>query len=181
MHYNGVVDAFGHISVRHPHKPDVMIMSANMAPALVRTGDDFVEYRIEDAQPVAKEGARGGFIERYIHSELFKKYPEVNSVIHCHAQDVLPYAVSGVPFKPFGHTNGFLGQSLYMSFSRPQRSFLSSMFRRLDDPSLTHITARTRNAYPRRRRMLSTRRLTRPSHQQYSPRRRARCLFFALP
>ncbi|KIV97977.1 hypothetical protein PV10_01672 [Exophiala mesophila] len=125
MHYNGVVDAFGHISVRHPHKPDVMIMSANMAPALVRTGDDFVEYRIEDAQPVAKEGARGGFIERYIHSELFKKYPDINSVIHCHAQDVLPYAVSGVPFKPFGHTNGFLGQSL---LSPPQEINLISMF-----------------------------------------------------
>lgn len=89
-----------------------MIMSANMAPALVRTRHDFVEYDIEDAEPVVKDGARRGFIERYIHSELLKKYSGINSVIHCHAPEVLPYAVSGVPFKPFGHMAGFLGQSL---------------------------------------------------------------------
>ncbi|RVX66287.1 hypothetical protein B0A52_09718 [Exophiala mesophila] len=86
-------------------------MSANMAPALVRTRDDLVEYRVEDAQP-AHEGARRGFLERYIHSEIYKRFPEVQSVVHAHAHQVLPYAISGVPFLPCGHMAGFLGSKV---------------------------------------------------------------------
>lgn len=84
-----------------------------MAPALVRTSDDLVDYRVEDAQP-AHEGAKRGFLERYIHSEIYKCFPEVQSVVHAHAHQVLPYAVSGVPFQPCGHMAGFLGMLLLL-------------------------------------------------------------------
>jgi ribulose-5-phosphate 4-epimerase/fuculose-1-phosphate aldolase len=111
IHKNGVVDAFGHISIRHPGKADVFIMSANMAPALVRSTSDFVEYRIADSAP-CHTNAPKGFIERFIHSEIYKSYSGVKCVIHSHAEDVLPFAVSGVPLRPMFHMTGFLGACL---------------------------------------------------------------------
>jgi len=84
-------------------------MSGNMAPAVVSSPDDLVEYYVEDASPV-DPNAPNGYVERFIHSEILKRFPDVNSVIHSHAPDVLPYAVSGVPFKPVFHMAGFLGQ-----------------------------------------------------------------------
>ncbi|MCJ1305710.1 hypothetical protein MMC08_008526 [Hypocenomyce scalaris] len=109
IHYHGVVDAYGHISVRHPDQPDTYLMSANMAPALVSSPTDFVQYRVEDSTPYYNENAPRGFIERYIHSEIYKRYPHVQCVVHSHAEAVLPYAVSGVPLEPMYHMAGFLG------------------------------------------------------------------------
>jgi ribulose-5-phosphate 4-epimerase/fuculose-1-phosphate aldolase len=111
IHKNGVVDAFGHISIRHPEKADVFIMSANMAPALVRSTSDFIEYRVADSAP-CHANAPKGFIERFIHSEIYKSYSRVKCVIHSHAEDVLPFAVSGVPLRPMFHMTGFLGACL---------------------------------------------------------------------
>ncbi|EXJ61767.1 hypothetical protein A1O7_02197 [Cladophialophora yegresii CBS 114405] len=67
-------------------------MSANTAPALVRSAADFAEYNVSDAQPAHRDGPRKGFVERYIHSELYKWYAGVVCVIiHAHADDILPY------------------------------------------------------------------------------------------
>lgn len=84
-------------------------MSGEMAPALVRAPADFVEYRVVDSSPVHQDAPRG-FIERYIHSEIYKRYPDVQCVVHSHAEEVLPFAVSGVPLKPVFHMTGFLGE-----------------------------------------------------------------------
>lgn len=108
LHYNGVVDAYGHISVRHPLDNATYLMSANMAPALVSNATDLVQYRIEDSQAVDPNAPKG-FIERYIHGEMYKHYPEVTSVIHSHSPEVLPYAVAGVPLRAVYHMAGFLG------------------------------------------------------------------------
>ena len=86
------------------------MMSANMAPALVSSPMDFVQYRVEDSTPYKNESEPRGFIERYIHSEIFKRYPDVQCVIHSHAEAVLPYAISGVPLQPVYHMAGFLGK-----------------------------------------------------------------------
>ena len=85
-------------------------MPRNMAPANISSPRDLVPYKVSDASPV-EEGAPAGYIERYIHSEIYKKFPGVNSVIHSHAHDVVPYSVSGVPLKPCLHMAGFLGPS----------------------------------------------------------------------
>lgn len=79
LHYNKVVDSFGHISVRNPTNPATFFLSGDLAPALVSSLEDLVEYNIEDASSVRKD-ARKGYIERYIHSEIYKKYPDVQSV-----------------------------------------------------------------------------------------------------
>ncbi|KAI9691680.1 MAG: hypothetical protein M1822_007752 [Bathelium mastoideum] len=108
LHFHGAVDGFGHISVRHPEKPDVYIMCGYMPPALVESGDDLIEYYVDGSAPV-DPNAKKGYSERFIHGELFKRYPDVQSVVHSHAEAVLPYATSTVPLLPMYHMGGFLG------------------------------------------------------------------------
>lgn len=79
LHYHDVVDAFGHISVRNPNNASTFFLSGSLAPALVSGLDDLVEYHVEDASPV-KEDSPKGYSERFIHSEIYKKYTDVNSV-----------------------------------------------------------------------------------------------------
>ena len=80
-----------------------------MPPALVSSADDLVEYYVESAEAVEKN-TQPGYIERHIHSEIYKRFPNINSVVHSHASDVLPYCVSGVPLKNTIHMAGFLGE-----------------------------------------------------------------------
>ena len=108
LHYHSVCDAYGHISVRHPDNSSLFIMSADSAPALVSSEDDLVSYFVEEASAANPDAPRG-YIERYIHSEMYKRYPDLHSVIHAHAPEVLPYAISGVPMKPVFHMPAFLG------------------------------------------------------------------------
>jgi Class II Aldolase and Adducin N-terminal domain len=90
-----ILDAYGHLSFRHPTKPDVFIMPRNMAPANISSSQDLVEYQVSDAS-ATDPNAPVGYIERYVHSEVYKKYPTVNSVIHSHDKAVVPYGISGV-------------------------------------------------------------------------------------
>jgi ribulose-5-phosphate 4-epimerase/fuculose-1-phosphate aldolase len=108
LHYHGIVDAYGHISVRSPDNAKTFYMSANMPPALVSSPEDLIEYNVEDATAVEKT-AKDGFLERHIHSEIYKRFPAVNSVVHSHCSDVLPYCISGVPLRATIHMAGFLG------------------------------------------------------------------------
>lgn len=112
---HSLFDAYGHISVRSPDNPATFWMPCNMAPALVRSPDDLVEYHVESAEPVEKD-ARPGFRERFIHSEIYKKFPGVNSVVHSHAGEVLPYCVSGVPLRNGIHMAGYLGMICFFSY-----------------------------------------------------------------
>jgi len=109
LHYHDVLDAYGHVSVRHPTKHDVYIMAKECPPALIESSDDLVEYWILDSRPV-DENAAPGYPERYIDGEIYKRYPDVKAVIHSHDQTVMPYTTSGVPLIPVCHTAGFLGR-----------------------------------------------------------------------
>ncbi|KAK5308234.1 hypothetical protein LTR99_001209 [Exophiala xenobiotica] len=108
LHYHNVLDAFGHLSFRHPFRPEVFVMSRNAAPGTISSVDDLVEYDVETAQPVQRD-APAGFLERCIHSECYRRYPGVQSVIHSHSEAVVPYTFSGVPMRPCYHMAGFLG------------------------------------------------------------------------
>lgn len=110
LHHHGVVDAYGHISIRHPINPSVYIMCGYMAPADVSSPADLIHYNIHDSSPV-DPAAKKGYSERFIHGELFKRFDGVNCVIHSHAEEVLPYVVSmGVKLKAVYHMSGFLGE-----------------------------------------------------------------------
>lgn len=111
LHYHSVVDAYGHISVRHPDDPSIFILSANRAPAIVSKPSDFVQYYVANASAVDSDAPKG-YIERYIHSEMYKRFSNVSCVIHAHAEDVLAYANSGVPLKPTFHMPAFLGEGV---------------------------------------------------------------------
>lgn len=109
LHYHNVVDAYGHISIRHPSDSSVYIMCAYMPPALVSGPEDLIHYHISDSSPVDPNAPKG-YSERFIHGEIFKCYPSVNCVIHSHAEEVLPYVVTGVSLKAVYHMSGFLGR-----------------------------------------------------------------------
>lgn len=89
-----ILDAYGHLSVRHPSRSDIFIMPRNMAPALIRSHEDLVQYHVSDGSPVEANPPRG-YVERYIHSEIYKKYPSINSVVHSHSKAIIPYGITG--------------------------------------------------------------------------------------
>jgi ribulose-5-phosphate 4-epimerase/fuculose-1-phosphate aldolase len=101
----GVVDAFGHVSIRHPGNPNRYLMSRAIAPALV-TADDIMEFDL-DSNPVDQRG-RGMFIERFIHGEIYKMRLDVNAVVHSHSPAVIPFGVTQIPMRPVMHTGSFL-------------------------------------------------------------------------
>jgi len=105
----GVLDGYGHVSVRDPRHPDRFLL-ARAAPAGAVTATDISEYDLE-GNPVADPNA-GGFIERYIHSEIYKARPDVMAVIHSHAAEIIPFTVSNVPLRPMIHVAGFLPQTV---------------------------------------------------------------------
>jgi ribulose-5-phosphate 4-epimerase/fuculose-1-phosphate aldolase len=102
----GVVDAFGHVSARHPTNPNRFLMSRSLAPALV-TADDIMEFDL-DGNAVDARG-RSVFLERFIHSEIYKARPDVMAVVHTHSLGVIPFTVSQMPLRPMYHNAAFLG------------------------------------------------------------------------
>jgi ribulose-5-phosphate 4-epimerase/fuculose-1-phosphate aldolase len=85
-------------------------MSGDRAPALVSSPSDLIEYKISDASPV-DPNSKKGYQERFIHSEIYKRFPEIHSVIHSHSEAVLPYTMNGVEMGAAFHIAGFLGIS----------------------------------------------------------------------
>lgn len=110
LHHHGLVDAFGHISVRHPLNKDQYIIAAYDpgAPALVKYASDFISYWIKDSSPV-DPNAPQGYSERYIHGEVLRKFPDANCVVHSHSEVVIPFTLGGVDVRPVFHMAGFLG------------------------------------------------------------------------
>ena len=102
----GVVDAFGHVSVRHNLDPNRFLLSRSLAPALV-TPDDLIEYDL-DSNAVNAKG-RPGYSERFIHGEIYKARPDIRAVVHAHAPSVVPFGVSTVPLRPVFHMAAFIG------------------------------------------------------------------------
>ncbi|PNP38005.1 hypothetical protein TGAMA5MH_10104 [Trichoderma gamsii] len=107
LHFHNVLDAYGHLSFRHPTNPALFFMARSIAPALIATEADLIEYRISDGEPTNPDSAQG-YIERYIHSEIYRRFPHINAVVHSHAESVIPFTISGVPLKPCYHMAGFL-------------------------------------------------------------------------
>ena len=107
LSHQKVVDAFGHISVRHPKDPTKYLMSRHLAPGLV-TAEDIVTFDL-DSNPLLNPAPRY-YSERYIHGEIYKLRPEIMSVIHCHAKPLIPFGIAkGATLRPVYHMSAFLG------------------------------------------------------------------------
>jgi len=105
----GVVDAFGHISHRHPDNPDHYLLSCSRSPELVRA-EDIMEFELDGTAVDAR--GRQPYLERFIHGAIYAKRPDVQSVVHNHAYEVLPYSVTKTPLKPLLHTAGRIGENI---------------------------------------------------------------------
>jgi ribulose-5-phosphate 4-epimerase/fuculose-1-phosphate aldolase len=101
----GVVDGYGHVSVRHEKSPDRYLMSRSIAPELV-TAADIMEYDL-DSVPVDARG-RTSYLERFIHGEIYRVRPDVRAIVHNHSPSVIPFGVTGVPLRPLYHMSAFL-------------------------------------------------------------------------
>jgi ribulose-5-phosphate 4-epimerase/fuculose-1-phosphate aldolase len=133
----GVLDAFGHVSARHPTNPNHFFMSRSLAPALV-TADDIMEFEL-DGNPVDARG-RSVFLERFIHSEIYKARPDVMSVVHTHSAGVIPFSVSRLPLQPVYHNAAFLAAGVPVWDIRKDFGETDMLVR---DPSIGKSLART--------------------------------------
>ncbi len=102
-----VCDAYGHVSIRNPQNPKTFFMARSLAPELV-SPDDIVELDLE-GNPVHDE-TRHLYLERFIHGSILEARPDVMSVVHAHAEDILPFGIAdGTPLRPVIHSGSFIG------------------------------------------------------------------------
>jgi ribulose-5-phosphate 4-epimerase/fuculose-1-phosphate aldolase len=105
--HHKVVDAFGHVSSRHPAQPDRFLLARRLAPGLVHA-EDIREFGM-DGELIDKDGTPT-FLERYIHSAIYAARPDVHSVVHSHSDSVLSFSVvPSQPLRAVCHTATFLG------------------------------------------------------------------------
>ena len=100
-----MLDAYGHVSARSDRRPQHFLMSRSRAPALV-TAADLMELDAE-SEPLPGD-KRKGFIERYIHGEIYRARPEVMAVVHSHSPSVIPFGVTRTKLRPVYHMGSFL-------------------------------------------------------------------------
>jgi ribulose-5-phosphate 4-epimerase/fuculose-1-phosphate aldolase len=105
----GVLDGYGHVSVRSPTNPNHYFLARAGAPALV-TAVDVTEYDL-DSRSVTDTTATG-YTERFIHGEIYKVRPDVMALVHCHCLDVIPFAAVSVPLRPMYHMGYFIGEGV---------------------------------------------------------------------
>ncbi len=103
----GVVDAFGHVSVRLPERSDRFLIARSMAPALVR-GPDILELDLSGTS-VGRSVAKS-YVERFIHAEIYRARPDVGAIVHSHSPAVIPFGVTSTALRPIFHMSAFLGE-----------------------------------------------------------------------
>jgi ribulose-5-phosphate 4-epimerase/fuculose-1-phosphate aldolase len=108
--HEGVVDAYGHVSFRHPQRSDRFFLSCSRSPELV-TVDDLIEYDLE-CNPIDQRG-RTMYMERPIHGAIYQARPDVNSVVHNHSHEVIPFGVSkNATLRPMLHVAATIGREI---------------------------------------------------------------------
>jgi HCOMODA/2-hydroxy-3-carboxy-muconic semialdehyde decarboxylase len=106
---HGVVDAYGHVSVRSERDPHRYLLARAMAPELV-AADDICEFDLDSN--VIRDPGVALYLERYIHGEIYKTRPEVMAVVHNHSPSVIPFGVTTVPLRPLFNTGAFIGEGV---------------------------------------------------------------------
>ena len=106
LYDQGVVDGFGHVSARHDASAEHFLLARNMAPALV-TPADILIFDL-DGNAIDAEGRRV-YLERFIHSEIYRARHDVNAIVHSHSPSVIPFAATRTQLRPVYHMSGFLG------------------------------------------------------------------------
>ena len=139
----GVLDAFGHVSIRHPTDPNRYLLSQAIAPSLV-TAQDSMEYDL-DSNAVDPRGRRS-YAERFIHGEIYKARPDVKAVIHSHSPGIIPFSVTQVPLRPVIDLASFLWVGVPVFEVRDARGPETTMLVR--NPQLGKALATTLGSRP---------------------------------
>jgi len=101
-----VVDAYGHVSVRHPDNPERFFLSHSLAPMFVEPSD-IVEHDLQGNSIHGEK--RPLYLERFIHGAIYEARPDVVAVVHAHAEDTLPFGIAPARLKPVIHSGAFIG------------------------------------------------------------------------
>jgi HCOMODA/2-hydroxy-3-carboxy-muconic semialdehyde decarboxylase len=104
-----VVDSFGHVSVRHPERPDRYLLSRARAPERIEV-EDIMEFTLEGEPIDARD--RKPYLERFIHGALYEARPDVQAVVHNHSPSVIPFGVTGTKLKPLLHMCASIGHNV---------------------------------------------------------------------
>jgi ribulose-5-phosphate 4-epimerase/fuculose-1-phosphate aldolase len=102
----GVVDGFGHVSARHDTEPGRFLLARSMAPGLVSAAD-ILEFDLDGN--AFEPRRRTLYVERFIHSEIYKAHPDIKAVVHSHSPSIIPFGATNVPLRPIYHMSSFLG------------------------------------------------------------------------
>ena len=113
----GIVDAFGHASIRHPDHPDRYILSRARAPECIEPGD-LMEFTLDGRATEA--AGRKAYAERFIHGAIYEARPDVRAVVHHHSPAVIPFGVTGTTVRPVMHMCAGIGAAVPTWDSRPR-------------------------------------------------------------
>ena len=105
----GIVDSFGHVSVRHPKRPDRYLLSRARAPERIEASD-IMEFTLE-GDPVDARG-RKPYLERFIHGAIFEARPDVQAVVHNHSPSTIPFGITGKKLRPLLHMCASIGHNV---------------------------------------------------------------------
>jgi ribulose-5-phosphate 4-epimerase/fuculose-1-phosphate aldolase len=104
----GVLDGFGHVSIRDPRDGARYLMSRSVSPALV-TASDIILHDLDNNAVEAKDRGQKLYYERWIHGEVYKMRPDAHAIVHSHSPTVVPFASTKAPLRPLLHNASFLG------------------------------------------------------------------------
>ena len=142
LYHQGIVDGFGHVSVRHPTVPGHFLMARALAPGRV-TRDDILEFDA-DAKPVKPDGPPV-YSERFIHSEIYRARPDVMAVIHSHSPTVIPFSVTQMALRPLATTASFLSPAVPV-FEMRQSAGVTNLL--VEDSARGRALAQVLGAHP---------------------------------
>lgn len=141
----GLLDGWGHVSVRHNRDSNRFFMARGVAAQLV-TAKDILEFDL-DSRPVDTHGLpmSGLFTERYIHGEIYKLRPDVIAIVHTHAPSLIPFGVTKVPLRPMYHRSAFISFGIPV-FEIRERAGMTDMLIR--NATLGHNLAEALGDHP---------------------------------
>ena len=141
----GILDGYGHVSVRQDAAAGRYLLSRSLAPALA-TAADIQQYDLDSN--ALDPAARPSFIERFIHSEIYRARPDVHAIVHSHAPALIPLGVTGVALRPLYHMTAFVGEGVPVFEIRKARGDDPKMLMLVHNPALGRALAETLGKKP---------------------------------
>jgi len=141
----GILDGYGHVSVRHDTASGRYLLSRSLAPALV-TAADIQQYDL-DSNPLGP-AAQPSFVERFIHGEIYRVRSDVHAVVHSHTPSLIPFGVTGTVLRALYHMTAFVGQGVPVFEIRQARGNDHKMLMLVHNPALGRALAETLGSKP---------------------------------